>query len=139
MNYCSPNVSSAVLSVPAKRANLAELFEDYFELSLELNLTIASVLIVASALVGIATGYVFRIWALVVISPPIAVFSAMILRTYEFGMMAGVMVIAICLVVCQLAYFATAYFLHARDVSAHDEVDGQPGEASEQKIRREHK
>lgn len=102
-------------------------------------MTIAFVLVVASALVGIATGYVLRIWALVVISPLIAVLSAIILRAYEFGMMAGVIIIAICLAVCQLAYFAAAYFLHARDVSAHDEVDGHPGEPSEQKIRREHK
>lgn len=102
-------------------------------------MTIAFVLIVASALVGIATGFLFRIWALVVISPLIAVLSAIILRTYEFGMMAGVFVIVICLVVCQLAYLAAAHFLHARNVSAHDEVDGEPGEATEQKIRREHK
>lgn len=102
-------------------------------------MTIAFVLIVASALVGTATAYLFRIWALVIISPLIAVLSAIILRTYEFGMMAGVIVIAICLVVCQLAYLAAAYFLNAREVSAHDEVDGEPGKASEQKIRREHK
>lgn len=102
-------------------------------------MAIAFVLIVVSALVGIATGYAFRVWALVVISPPIAVFSAMILRIYEFGMMAGVIVIAICLAVCQLAYFAAVYFLDARHVSAHDEVDGPPGEPGEQKIRREHK
>ncbi|WP_426421361.1 hypothetical protein [Bradyrhizobium genosp. A] len=101
-------------------------------------MAIAFVLIVASALVGIATGYAFRIWALVVISPPIAVFSAMILRIFEFGMMAGVIVIAVCLAVCQLAYFAAAYFLSARNVSAHDEVDGQPSEPGEQRIRREH-
>lgn len=63
----------------------------------------------------------------------------MILRLYEFGMMAGVIVIGVCLAVCQLAYFATAYFLDARNVSAHDEVDGEPGEPTEQKIRREHK
>lgn len=31
MNYCSPNVSSAVLSVPVKRASLAELLEDYLD------------------------------------------------------------------------------------------------------------
>ncbi|MDA9395613.1 hypothetical protein WN73_34385 [Bradyrhizobium sp. CCBAU 45394] len=65
---------------------------------------------------GIATGCVFKIWALVVISPLIAVFSAIILRAYEFGMMAGVIVIAICLAVC-----------------------GEPGETGEQKIHREHK
>lgn len=102
-------------------------------------MTIAFVLIVASALVGIATGCVFKIWALVVISPLIAVFSAIILRAYEFGMMAGVIVIAICLAVCQLAYFAAAYVLHARHVSSQDEIDGEPGETGEQKIHREHK
>ncbi|SFI56019.1 hypothetical protein [Bradyrhizobium sp. cf659] len=102
-------------------------------------MTIVFVLIVASALVGIATGYVFKIWALVVISPLIAVFSAIILRAYEFGMMAGVIVIAICLAVCQLAYLAAAYVLHARNVSSHDEIDGEPGETPEQKIRRQHK
>lgn len=101
-------------------------------------MTIACVLIAASALAGIATGCVFRIWALVVLSPFIAVFAAIILRVYNFGMMAGVTVIAICLAVSQLAYFATTYLRYARDVSPHDEVDGQPGEKSEQKIRREH-
>jgi len=49
-------------------------------------LTIVFVLIVASALVGLATGYVYKIWALVLTSPLIAVFSAIILRVYEFGM-----------------------------------------------------
>ncbi|MGY8636041.1 hypothetical protein RAD15_26570 [Bradyrhizobium sp. 14AA] len=102
-------------------------------------MAIAFVLTVVSALVGIATGYVFRIWALVVISPLIAIFAAIILRAYDFGMMAGVTVIAICLAVCQLAYFAAAYVLHARGVSSHDEVDGEPGEIGEQKIPRQHK
>jgi hypothetical protein len=102
-------------------------------------LTIVFVLIVASALVGLATGYVYKIWALVLTSPLIAVFSAIILRVYEFGMMAGVIVIAICLVVSQLAYLLAAYVLHARNVSSDDEIDGEPGETPEQKIRRQHK
>nr|QDP22527.1 hypothetical protein FNV92_10275 [Bradyrhizobium cosmicum] len=110
-----------------------------FGLSSELNLTIASVLIVASGLVGIATGYVFRIWALVLISPIIAILSAFVLRAYDFGMLAGVTVIAACLAVCQLAYFAATYLLHGREASPHEEVDGQPGEISEQKIRSQHK
>ncbi|QOZ49108.1 hypothetical protein XH89_35500 [Bradyrhizobium sp. CCBAU 53340] len=88
---------------------------------------------------GVATGYVFKIWALVVISPPMAVFSAIILRAYDFGMMAGVVIIVVCLVVCQLAYFATSFLLHAGEVSSHDEVDGQPSEIGDQKIRRQHK
>jgi hypothetical protein len=102
-------------------------------------LTIAIVLIVASALVGVATGYVFRIWALVVISPPIAVFSAIILRVYEFGMTAGVIIIAACLAATQLAYLAASSLLYGREVSSHDEVDSEPGEIGDQKIRRQHK
>lgn len=102
-------------------------------------MTIAIVLIVASALVGIATGHVFRIWALVVISPLIAIVSAIVLRAYDFGLMGGVTIIAICLAASQLAYFAASYLLHAREVSPHDEVDGEPGEIGEKKIRRQHK
>ena len=86
-----------------------------------------------------ATGFVFKIWALVLISPVIAIFSAIVLRSCEFGLVAGVTVIALCLAVFQLAYLATTYLLHARDISCHDEVDGEPGEQSEQKIRRQHK
>lgn len=106
---------------------------------MELKLTIAFILMLASALVGAATGFVFKIWALILISPLIAIFSAIVLRAYEFGMMAGVTVIAICLAVCQLAYLAATYLLHTRDISSHEEVDGEPGEAGEQKIRRQHK
>jgi hypothetical protein len=104
-----------------------------------LNLTSAIVLIATSALVGIATGYLFRIWALIIISPFIAIVSAIILRAYEFGMLAGVTVIALCLAASQLAYLATSYLRHARHVSAHDEVDGEPGEIGEQEIRRQNK
>ena len=50
-----------------------------------------------------------------------------------------IIVVAVCLAVCQLAYLAAASVLHARDISPHDEVDGQPGETREQKIRRQHK
>ncbi|MCP3448059.1 hypothetical protein [Bradyrhizobium sp. CCGUVB14] len=102
-------------------------------------MTIAFVLIVASVLVGIATGFFFRIWALVVLSPIVAIFAAIILRAYGFGMMAGVAVVAICLAVSQLAYFATTYLRYARDISPHDEIDGEPGEIGEKKIRPEHK
>ncbi|OAF14848.1 hypothetical protein AYJ54_41705 [Bradyrhizobium centrolobii] len=102
-------------------------------------MTIALVLIVASALVGTAIGLFFKFWALILISPLIAIFSAVVLRFYEFGLVKGVAVTAACLAVCQLAYVATAYLLHAREISFHDEIDGEPGEQSEQKIRRQHK
>ena len=80
----------------------------------------------------------FKIWALVLISPLIAIFSAIVLRLFEFSLVGGVTVIAVCLAVCQLSYLAATYVQHARGVSPHDEVDGEPGEDSEQKIRREH-
>jgi hypothetical protein len=108
-------------------------------LALELNLTIALLLMLASALVGMATGFVFKTWALVLISPLIAIFSAIVLRSCEFGLVAGVTVIAICLTVCQLAYLAATYLLYAREISFHDELDGEPDEQSEHKIRRQHK
>jgi hypothetical protein len=101
-------------------------------------LTIALVLIAASALVGVATGYVFRIWALVVISPFLAIMSAVVLRSYAFGLVAGVSVIAACLAVCQLAYLGAAYLLHAQHISVHDEINGEPGEQGERKIGGQH-
>ncbi|OAF12783.1 hypothetical protein [Bradyrhizobium neotropicale] len=102
-------------------------------------MAVAFILIVASALVGAASGFVFRIWALVLIAPVVAIFSAIVLRSYEFGLVAGVTTIATCLAICQLAYLAATYLLHAPDVSAHHEIDGEPGEEREQKIRRQHK
>ncbi|WP_256807384.1 hypothetical protein [Bradyrhizobium sp. Bra64] len=98
-------------------------------------MTIAFVLIVASALVGMATGYFFRIWALVVISPLIAIFSAGVLKYNEYGLVVGVTIIAACLAVCQLAYLAMTYLLYGQDVSAHDEINGEPREQGERKIR----
>ncbi len=136
MNRCSQKVRNPVLLLPAKRAKLGC---RVLVLSLELKLTIALMLVLASALVGAATGLLFKIWALIPISPLIAVFCAIVLRTWEFGMMAGVTIIAACLVACQLAYLAATYLLHARNISSHDEVDGKPSEISEQKIRRQHK
>ena len=102
-------------------------------------MTIVLLLLLASALVGMATGFVFSIWAMVLISPLIALFSAIVLRSCEFGLGAGVSIIAACLAVCQLAYFVTAYLLHAREFSTHDQVDGEPGEERQHKIRSQHK
>jgi hypothetical protein len=136
MNVCSRHVSIPALLLPAKQSKLSDRLR---VLSLEFNLTIALLLMLASALVGMATGFVFKIWALVLISPLVAIFCAIVLRASEFGLVAGVTVIAVCLAVCQLAYLAAAYLRHARDISSHDEVDGEPGETSEHKIRPQHK
>lgn len=98
-------------------------------------MTIALLLILASALVGAATGFMYKVWALVLISPPIAILAAAVLHSHGFGMIGGVIVIAICLVVCQIAYLAVACLQHVEDISSQDEVDGEPREAGEKNIR----
>lgn len=107
-------------------------------LSLELSLTIALLLILASALVGMAIAFSFRVWALILISPPIAFLAAIVLHYCKFGLVAGVSITAACLAACQLAYLATICCLHARGISVDDEIDGEPGEQRERKIRRQH-
>lgn len=105
----------------------------------ELNLTIAWILIFASALAGMATGFTYRVWALILISPLIAVLAAIVLHIYEFGIVAGVTVVTACLVASELAYLSATYLMHRNEISVQDDIDGDPSEQSEQKIRRQHK
>ncbi|MGT2440657.1 hypothetical protein ACU4GH_38200 [Bradyrhizobium betae] len=102
-------------------------------------MTVALLLILVSALAGLATGFTYRVWALILISPLIALFAAIILHIYEFGLIAGVTIITACLVVSELAYLAATYLMHRREISLQDEIDGAPGEQSEQSVRRQHK
>jgi hypothetical protein len=104
-----------------------------------LNLTIALILILVSALAGLATGFSYRVWALILISPLIALLAAIILHIYGFGLVAGVTIITACLVVSELAYLGATYLMHRREISLQDEIDGAPREQSEQSIRRQHK
>jgi hypothetical protein len=108
-------------------------------LSPGLNLTIALILILVSALAGLATGFTYRVWALVLISPLIALLAAIVLHFYGFGLVAGVTIITACLVVSELAYLGATYLLHRREISLEDEIDGSPGEQREQGVRRQHK
>ncbi len=86
-------------------------------------------LLATSALLGFATGLVFRVWAIALVSLLIAIGSAILLRAEDFGFAARVRVIIGCLVVSQIAYFAGAFmvprFYRAEDL-AQDEVDGDP-------------
>lgn len=108
-------------------------------LSSGLNLTIAFILILASALAGLATGFTYRVWALILISPVIALLAAIILHLYGFGLVAGVTIITACLVVSELAYLGATYLMHRREISVQDEIDGTPSEQREQGVRRQHK
>ncbi|WP_157195831.1 hypothetical protein [Bradyrhizobium sp. YR681] len=102
-------------------------------------MTIASILILVSALAGLATGFTYRVWALVLISPLIALLAAIILHIYGFGLFAGVAIITACLVASELAYLGATYLMHRREISLQDEIDGDPGEQGEDGIRRQHK
>jgi hypothetical protein len=102
----------------------------------------------ASALLGLATGLVFRWWAIAVVAPLVALGSAIALAAHGIGFLEGVLVTFACLFVNQLGYFVgvslesragTAKFLvdngfddEPSDIREHDVT----GEQEEE--RREH-
>ena len=104
-------------------------------------ITAFNVLIV-SALLGLAIGLVFRVWAVTPVSLLIAIFSSIILRAHDFGFAGGVSIVIGCLVICQAAYF-TAVFMTTRSLSgansAREEVDGEPSGDREQDVGDEDK
>jgi uncharacterized membrane protein YkgB len=107
-----------------------------------LNVIIAFTLLIASALLGLATGLIFRVWAIAAVSLLIAIASAIILRAHDFGFAGGVSIVIGCLVICQSAYFA-GVFIVTRSLNAanltQEEVDGDPGGDGEQDVGDEDK
>jgi hypothetical protein len=102
---------------------------------LVLNVTVAFLLLLASAILGLLTGLFFRVWALVLVSPLIAVLAAIVLQVSAFRFAVGVPLIVGCLVVSQLAYLAMAFHLHKGELSIQDEADSDPDECGERNIR----
>ncbi|WP_027521451.1 hypothetical protein [Bradyrhizobium sp. Ec3.3] len=98
-------------------------------------MTVAVTLLLASLVVGLATGLLFRVWALALASPLVAVVSAIVLQSAGFEFFAGVSVIVGCLVVSQLAYLLATFHLHRGKLSMEDEVDGLPGKHRQKNIR----
>ncbi|WP_439373081.1 hypothetical protein [Bradyrhizobium sp. DASA03120] len=95
--------------------------------------------LLGSAIIGLATGLFFRVWAMVLVSPATAVLAAIVLQASGFGFFAGVSVVIGCLVVGQIAYLlAAAFHLHEGDISVQDEADGDPGEHRYQDVRDKH-
>jgi hypothetical protein len=116
--------------------------------SLEYIMTIVLVALAASALLGLATGLVFRWWAIAIVSLLIAFVSAIALAFHGFGFPEGVLVTAACLFISQIAYFV-GVVLESRvgiaNFLADDVFDDEPDDNREQKIageqedqRREH-
>ena len=104
------------------------------------------VALAVSALLGLATGLLFRAWANAIIAPIIAFGSAIALASHGFGFFEGVLVTVACLIVSQVAYFV-GLFLESRvgiaDLADYV-LDDQPGDnreheiGGEQEKRREH-
>jgi uncharacterized membrane protein YkgB len=105
-------------------------------------MTLAFILLVTSAVLGLATGLIFRVWAMALVSLLIAIASAISLRAHGFGFAAGVSVIIGCLVISQIAYIAGAFMMSGSDQAedlTQEEVDGDPNSRGEQNVSNEDK
>jgi hypothetical protein len=81
------------------------------------------VVLSASALLGLATGLVFRVRAMGPVSLIVALGSAIALNRYGFGFTRGILTVVACLFVSQAAYFAATIFAQRR-VEVASLVDG---------------
>jgi hypothetical protein len=105
-------------------------------------MTLAFILLVVSAILGLATGLVFRFWAMALVSLLIAIASAISLRAHGFGFAAGVSVMIGCLVVSQIAYVAGVFMMVRSDEAENltqVEVDGDPNSRGQQNVSDENK
>jgi hypothetical protein len=70
---------------------------------------IVLVALAASALLGLATGLIFRVWANAIVAPLIAFGSAVFLACHGFRFWEGVLVTFTCLFISQLSYLVGAF------------------------------
>ena len=94
----------------------------------------ALLILFGSAIVGLATGLLFRIWALLLVSPAIAILAAVVLQISGFGFWTGIPIIIGSLISCQLAYMLAAFHLHKGKSLAQDDIDGGPGQHRQEGI-----
>ena len=100
-------------------------------------MVIVLVALAASALLGLATGLVFRVWANVIVAPLIAFGSAIALVSHGFGLLKGILVTFACLFVSQTAYLAGVFLLFGAGISdflADHVFHDEPGDNREHKI-----
>jgi hypothetical protein len=92
------------------------------------------VALAASALLGLATGLVFRVWANMVVGPVVAFGSALALASHGFSFLPGVLVTVACLLVSQLGYLTGVVLASPAGIADYlmeDVPDHQPGEDRE--------
>jgi hypothetical protein len=100
-------------------------------------MTIVLVALAGSALLGLATGLVFRVWANLIVAPIIAFGSAIALASRGFGFFEGVGVTAVCLFVSQTAYFVGVFLVSGAGIAnllADDVFNDEPGDNREHEI-----
>ena len=109
---------------------------------------IVLVALAASALLGLAIGLVFQVWANMIVAPLIAVVSAIALASHGFAFSEGVLVTVACLFVSQVGYFVGVLLESRASIAnflADDVFDDEPNKNRENDIageqeeeRREH-
>jgi hypothetical protein len=95
------------------------------------------VALAASALLGLATGLVFRVWANAIVALLIAFVSATALHSHGFGFLEGVLVTVACLFVSQAAYLVGVFLAFHGGIAnflADDVFDDEPGDNREREI-----
>ena len=103
-------------------------------------MTIVLILLIASAILGLATGLIFRVWALAWVSPLIAILSTVALHAYDFGFAGGVPIVVGCIVISQVAYLAGAFIVTRSDNAESltlEEVNGRPDNHGEQDVAKD--
>jgi hypothetical protein len=88
-----------------------------------------------SAIIGLAIGLFFRVWAILLVSPLISIVATIVVRADGFDIFAGVPIVIGCLVIAQIAYMLAVLRLHKWGISVQDEPDGDPGEHRQQDVR----
>jgi hypothetical protein len=103
------------------------------------NVTVALALLLASALLGLATGRLFRVWALVPLSVLTAIASAISLQARGFEFAGGVSITIGCIVIGQIAYIFAGLVLFGPhgDEDLTQEVDDGPYDRGEHDVRRQ--
>src|SRR6185437_10001496 len=109
-------------------------------LQVDLTVTVALILVTASALLGLVTGLFFRVPVLVLLTVLIATISAIALRAYGFGFAGGVSITVGCLVICQITYIAASILISGSSGAEglmHHEIDDDPDRSGKHDVRSE--
>jgi hypothetical protein len=101
-----------------------------------------SVLLVLSAsfLLGLAIGFVFRVWVHLIVAPLIAIGSATWVAYNGFRFFEGALITFACISVSQAAYLVGVVIASPAatiDCRGHDILHEQPGQSSQQNVNDE--